>query len=427
MKRLISIMVAGAVLTLMPLTRAEEATPAPLAVPTSRGELEQLIRSRAEELERVNKELLTTQESLRQTKDQRLSLQRELKTLERNIDQLELYMKSDEITSQKLGFEIDSLGYDIQDIEISVDEKREAIMHILREMQQKDRTSPLIMLLKNGSLADSVFEAQSLTNLRSQLALDIDNLRLLHGRLNDKVEEVASKKTLIEQRRQSLEVRKSLVQDQKEARNTILTQTKSKESVYEQQVSELKKQQDAIEDEIARVEEKLRSEFDTSVLPTERAGVFAWPIKMVDFGGPGRITQHYGERSYLYKGKPHNGLDIGIPIGTPVYAAADGVVMAVDNNDRSRWSKYQYGKYVLVRHTNDLATLYAHLSKQLVAPGQAVKRGELIGYSGSTGYATGPHLHFGAYWAPSIQMKSVPPAAGLVPVGVVLNPEDYLL
>ena len=147
---------------------------------------------------------------------------------------------------------------------------------------------------------------------------------------------------------------------------------------------------------------------------------------MVAQGGRGIITQHFGEVSYLYRGKPHNGLDIGVPLGTPVFAVDDGVVIAVDNNDKSRWNKYQYGKYILIRHKNDIATLYAHLSQQVVVKGAEVKRGSLIGYSGATGYATAPHLHLGAYWAPSILMQSFPPAAGLVPVGVLVNPEDYL-
>ena len=81
---------------------------------------------------------------------------------------------------------------------------------------------------------------------------------------------------------------------------------------------------------------------------------------------------------------------------------------------------------MLGRHENGLATLYAHLSRQTVGAGAAVKRGDLVGYSGNTGYSTGPHLHLGLYWASSIEMKSVPPAAGLVPVGVTLDQQIYL-
>lgn len=161
-------------------------------------------------------------------------------------------------------------------------------------------------------------------------------------------------------------------------------------------------------------------------MPIKRPGVFAWPIKLIKDGGVGHITQHQGEVSRLYKGKPHNGLDIGAPLGTPVYAAADGIVKEIGNNDINYYRRYQYGKYILIKHENNLSTLYAHLSRQIISRGANVKKGDLIGYSGNTGYSTGSHLHFGVYWAPSVLMKSVHPAAGLVPIGVVINPEDYL-
>ncbi|OGY98394.1 MAG: hypothetical protein A2681_01790 [Candidatus Liptonbacteria bacterium RIFCSPHIGHO2_01_FULL_56_18b] len=392
----------------------------------TREELESLIRARAQELEKVNRELETAEGNLKTTKDQKVGLQRELNTLQASINQLQLNMRADEIASQKLNLEIDSLGYDIGDIEASMDDKRSAIAHILRELQTNDQDNLLVVFLKNKSLADAVLATQSLSNIKSQLSVDIAGLNNLHQELNDKLDSVGDKKAEVELHRQNLAARKSIVEDQKGSRQVVLDQTKNKESVYEQQLSDLKKQQDAIADEIGKIEDELRASFNVSILPTKRLGVFAWPVQMVAQGGRGIITQHFGEVSYLYRGKPHNGLDIGVPLGTPVFAVDDGVVIAVDNNDKSRWNKYQYGKYILIRHKNDIATLYAHLSQQVVVKGAEVKRGSLIGYSGATGYATGPHLHLGAYWAPSILMQSFPPAAGLVPVGVLVNPEDYL-
>ena len=105
----------------------------------------------------------------------------------------------------------------------------------------------------------------------------------------------------------------------------------------------------------------------------------------------GIITQGFGENPELYKrfGLPgHNGIDFGVPIGTPVRAAADGKVIAVGDDPQG------YGLYVKIQH-NNFQTLYAHLSiNQAVRIGQMVKAGDVIGMSGSTGYSTGPHLHF---------------------------------
>lgn len=105
----------------------------------------------------------------------------------------------------------------------------------------------------------------------------------------------------------------------------------------------------------------------------------------------GIVTQGFGENPHLYKqfGLPgHNGIDFYVPIGTPVRAAADGKVIAVGDDPQG------YGLYVKIQH-NNFQTLYAHLSiNRAVMIGQMVKTGDVIGLSGSTGYSTGPHLHF---------------------------------
>src|SRR3989344_6651551 len=392
----------------------------------SKEELEQQIKTKSDELENINKQLESTRQNLESTKSERLTLQKEIAGLQANVRQLELNIKSDEITNQKLSLEISSITYDIQDIETSVERKKETVINLLQELQHNEDKNLLVTFLKNISLAESVSEIQSLSNIRNQLVADISGLNNLRENLGQKIQQVSDKKQEVEVRKKSLTARKAVVEDQQEEQKVILTQAKNKESVYQQQLSNLQKQQDAIEDEIVKMEDKLKSEFDSSVLPLPGTKYFSYPLLLKKDGGVGIITQHYGQVSKLYKGKPHNGFDIGAPVGTQVLAAADGEVVAVSNNDSSAWQKYQYGKYIVIRHANNLATLYAHLSQQSVAIGQKVTRGQIIGYSGNTGYSTGAHLHFGAYWAPTIVDKSVPPAAGLVPIGVTLNPESYL-
>lgn len=89
--------------------------------------------------------------------------------------------------------------------------------------------------------------------------------------------------------------------------------------------------------------------------------------------------------------KLHEGIDLGRPTGTPVYAAADGVVLVSQRQGNGKG----YGEYIVIRHQNAYDTLYAHLSKRVATSGSTVKAGQLIGYVGSTGDSTGPHLHFG--------------------------------
>ena len=103
----------------------------------------------------------------------------------------------------------------------------------------------------------------------------------------------------------------------------------------------------------------------------------------------GRLSSSFGMRVHpvLRRRKHHSGIDLAAPRGTPVYATADG---AIARADRSR----SYGLVIYIDHGGDLETRYAHLSKLLVADGQRVKKGDLIGYVGSTGRSTGPHLHY---------------------------------
>ncbi|MEM9120764.1 MAG: LysM peptidoglycan-binding domain-containing M23 family metallopeptidase [Cyanobacteria bacterium P01_F01_bin.56] len=104
---------------------------------------------------------------------------------------------------------------------------------------------------------------------------------------------------------------------------------------------------------------------------------YMWPSQ-------GVLTSGYGWRW----GRMHRGVDIAGPVGTPIYAAAAGVVVT------SGWNSGGYGNMVDIRHPDGSMTRYAHNSRLLVSPGQQVRQGQQIAAMGSTGYSTGPHLHF---------------------------------
>ncbi|MFS8544498.1 MAG: peptidoglycan DD-metalloendopeptidase family protein [Limnochordales bacterium] len=118
---------------------------------------------------------------------------------------------------------------------------------------------------------------------------------------------------------------------------------------------------------------------------------FDWPLT-------GRISSRFGPRW----GRMHQGLDIAVPTGTPVRAAAAGTVTYAG-------AMGGYGNIVIIDHGNRVETRYAHNSRIVVRVGQRVKRGEVIAYSGNTGNSTGPHLHF------EIRYRGTP-----------VNPEHYL-
>jgi len=105
----------------------------------------------------------------------------------------------------------------------------------------------------------------------------------------------------------------------------------------------------------------------------------------------GRISSRFGNRVdpvTKRRNSFHKGIDISAPAGTPVYAAESGTVIDAG------YKKSGYGNLIVIKHANDIATYYGHLSKIIAVNGSKVKKGELIGNVGSTGKSTGPHLHF---------------------------------
>ena len=152
-------------------------------------------------------------------------------------------------------------------------------------------------------------------------------------------------------------------------------------------------------------------------------------------GHTARITQRFNENPGVYKKfklAGHNGLDYGVSSGTPVKAAEAGKVKKVSFDPDG------YGNYVHLEHDNGrFETLYAHLSSYTTGVGRTVKRGETIGYSGNTGFSTGPHLHF-ELRVPTQKRPGYPRGAqdpmphfaavgsGYVPPGPVTVPSGYV-
>lgn len=119
----------------------------------------------------------------------------------------------------------------------------------------------------------------------------------------------------------------------------------------------------------------------TSETPSAEAikrykGKFIWPVD-------GVLTSKFGIRG----GRRHDGIDIGAPTGTPIWASAPGRVLYVGQ-------QRGYGKLVILKHEQEMVTVYAHNHRNLVKEGQKVKQGDRIGLVGQTGRSTGPHLHF---------------------------------
>jgi murein DD-endopeptidase MepM/ murein hydrolase activator NlpD len=175
--------------------------------------------------------------------------------------------------------------------------------------------------------------------------------------------------------RTSLLVSKGQLAVVKSSRTHALYETKAQEQAAQ-------RESDAIQAASAAIEAKIRAatsapnDNPSGTVATPSAAGLIWPVQ-------GPITSPFGPRW----GGFHPGIDIGIPEGTPIHAAAAGTVIYCG------WES-GYGNLVVLDHHNGLATAYAHQSRIAVGCNQNVDQGQVIGYSGCTGFCTGPHLHF---------------------------------
>ena len=151
--------------------------------------------------------------------------------------------------------------------------------------------------------------------------------------------------------------------------------------------AELERQEKQLEAEgyslLKQIEELERQELMKNA-GVNATGTYLWPSSDSYY-----VTSLFGNRYHpiLHYWRYHSGIDIGAPYDTNIYASDGGIVVISE-------SSYSYGNYVMIAHGDGRYTLYAHMNKRLVSVDDVVKQGQVIGLVGSTGYSTGPHIHF---------------------------------
>lgn len=171
---------------------------------------------------------------------------------------------------------------------------------------------------------------------------------------------------------------------------------------------EVLKNMDSVSEEGSIDVETLKQEIRSSVAAVDEIKKYLAKaedsFRVTPSGWPasGKISSPFGMREHPRFGgrKFHTGIDITMPLGTPLHATADGVVSFSDRSGGS-------GNIVVIEHGQGLSSVYAHNTKNIVKAGQAVKRGDVIAYSGSTGVSTGPHVHY-EVWRNSQSVNPAP-------------------
>lgn len=386
-------------------------------------ELKKQIDERSKDIEKLEAEIKEYQENIEEAETSAKTLQGEIKRLDAAIKNLNAKVS---LTQQKIAkkeLEIKGLGIDINDTEILINTRRQELKSAIELLDKIELEDPISKFFKYQSLSDFFSELEKLEALEA-------GIRAVHSRLIALKLDLETKKGEAESARQDLKKLKNdltaqleLQKDSKTEKANLLKITKNQEALYQKLLKEREQKRAAIYEEIRKIETELRKKIDLASLPQFGKGVLGLPIDR------GVLTQEFGQTSFakntdVYGNGFHNGVDFRASQGTPIKAAESGRVKAIGNTD-SICPRGSYGKWIVIEHQNKLTTLYAHLSLIRVNVGQTVQRGDIIGYSGNTGYTTGPHLHFTVYDARTVELRQSR-VCGILPYGGYLDPLNYL-
>jgi murein DD-endopeptidase MepM/ murein hydrolase activator NlpD len=384
--------------------------------------LKNQINERGDRLKEIEKEIAEYQEELKKVGSEKTSLQK-------TINQLELERKKVaadiSYTQNKIGatdLEIDKLALEIDETEQTIVSNKKAIEETIRALNALDDQSIIELLLEYKNLSEFWGKIDELDQVRHFIRNEVDSLVSLQIQLGDKYDLNTEKRSdLISLKEQYADQNQILIGNKTE-KNKLLIATKNEEAEYQKLLKEREAARAQILKELRDFESKLQFILDPDTIPPKGTAVFSWPVTNVVitqlFGG----TEFAKQNSSVYGGRAyHPGVDFGVPTGTKIFAPLSGTVRATGNTDAVAGC-YSWGKWTLIDHANGLSTLYAHQSVISVTPGQEVSTGDIIGYSGSTGYSTGPHLHFTVYAKAGVSVRKFNEIKAVTSCGAATTP-----
>lgn len=366
-------------------------------------ELQEKINSNNTTIQQLQEEIKQLSSKLGETSAQRKTLQNAINALELNSQKLRNELK---VTEKKIGstdLQIQELAVNITQKTSTIERNKIALADSIRKLNQSDSQSMIETLLIYPNFSSFSREVENLFEFQKAVRTQIQELHNLKQGLEINKDQTEEKKDQLLSLKSQLADQNRVIEVNKNEQTKILTQTKNQESAYQQLIAEKRAKAKAFEDELNAYQAQLRIALDPSLIPTAKTGVLAWPIN------PHTITQYFGNTAFAqsgaYNGSGHNGIDLGAPIGTPITSAGVGIVQGTGDTDQA-CPNASFGKWILIKHNNGLSTLYGHLSVIKVSAGEQVQTGSVIGYSGNTGYSTGPHLHFTVYASQGVQIVS---------------------
>jgi murein DD-endopeptidase MepM/ murein hydrolase activator NlpD len=382
---IIMLAISGGIFSLSSVTHAETAD-----------ELRQKIADQNDEVSKLEQEIAQYTSQLNSVSATANTLAGQIKEIDLTRKKLLTDIKLTEKKISSKNLSIKGLELQIGDKNQSIQESTGALSEGIKNIDEKDTTNLIAALLSPENLAEGWTRVDQILLFQQQIRTHINDLSVARTGLETNRDKEKKAKAELITLQSELNDQKKIADDNAKQKASLLKDTKNQQSNYASILAPKKARKDALEKEIDDYESKLKFILDPNSLPSGVA--LGWPLDSV------YITQRFGVTSSsgrLYASGSHNGVDFRAPIGTPVMAMNDGIVLGVGDSDLT-CKGASFGKWVLIKYDNGLSSTYGHFSLIKAHEGQRVSRGEVVGYSGNTGYSTGPHLHVSVYASGSV-------------------------
>ena len=371
-----------------------------------------VVFSHAQTIQEINNKISQKNADISQLEQEIARYQAQLNDLGKQKDSLNGTLKELDLTRKKLiadisvtqnkidktNFQIQELSSQISNKEESIGSDADAIAIGIKQTNEEELNSVVATLLSKNNFTEMWNDIDNIASVRDKVRGKVLELKQIKSDLEDTRKATTDARNELLSLKSELADQKKIVDQNTAEKKKLLAQTKNSESAYQKLLKDRLAKKDAFEKELRDYESQLKYILDPSKLPG--GGVLSWPLDNI------YITQLFGKTEAgkrLYANGTHNGVDFRAAVGTPVKALAAGT-----GDTDIQCPGVSFGRFVLIKYNNGLASTFGHFSLIKVKKGDTVVRGQIVGYSGNTGYSTGPHLHVSIYPRDAIDLKTLP-------------------
>lgn len=339
--------------------------------PVSADDLDDALKQQEKILQKQN----SAEGNLKKLTNKAQQMETQIKSLNQKITVAESDLSKKENAYATAQDEVTYIQGEVEAKQTELDGRQDTLRNRVRAIYEEGQVNYLEVLFQSTDLSDFITRVEYMSCLVENDQNILNDIRVQKQDLDQKKVQLVNKMNEAEDLKQQAAAAKVYLDSSKAEKQVALAENKKDQEALMEQIEKLEADSKALEAKIRDLQKNNTGKV-TGTINT-------WPATSK------YITSSYGYRTHPTTGqyKLHTGVDIGASYGTKIVAAGAGTVIF------SGWYG-AYGNAVIIDHGNKISTLYGHMSSRAVAEGKTVAAGQTIGYVGSTGWSTGPHLHF---------------------------------